>query len=213
MAHISLNGNTREVTGNQVRKLRKQGIIPAVIYGKNFQSINVQVDYKTFFRVYKNAGKTTVVDFTIEETKKTIPCLIQDIDFEPVYEKFRHIDFLAVDLKITVKATVPINFVGQSKAIKELGAILITVINEIEVEALPDSIPHTIEVDISKLETLDDTIRVSDIQATNYVILDDPENAIATLSVEDNTVEDIQTEVVQTEVMTGEAKAENTKSE
>lgn len=158
MAHIELQAQNRTITGNQSRKLRRDGILPAVVFGKSFGSTNVQVVYSDFYKVYKQSGKNHVIDLIIDG-KKT-PVIVHDIDVHPVKGLPRHIDFLAVNLKEKVTASVPVEITGEAIGIKEQGGVLIQNLEEIEVSALPDSIPGSIVVDVTNLKEIGDHISV-----------------------------------------------------
>ena len=110
MRHFQLSANTRSVLGNSVRKLRKQGLLPAVLYGQNFNSLPIQIDKKTFLKLYKQVGKTNVIDLSVDS--QTLPVIVQDLDIDPVFGDVRHADFLVVNLKQKVKVTVPIQYIG-----------------------------------------------------------------------------------------------------
>lgn len=179
MTTLTLTVQERTLTGNQARKIRRAGNIPGVIYGNNVKDLVFEVDYNTFVRLYKAAGNTHVVDVTLG--KDTYHCLVQDIDVDPVSDRARHIDFLAVDLKKKVVVEVPLEFVGESEAVVQ-GAILVESMHEVEVEALPNEVPEMIEVDIAKLVSLHDNIHVSDLPVTSkFVILTDPNLVVASV--------------------------------
>ncbi len=179
MSDFSLQATVRSVVGNQVRKLRRDGKLPGVIYGQKKDSTNLEVDTLEFNRIYKKAGKTHVV--TLKLDKEEIPCLIHDVDEDPVKSFLRHFDLLAVDLKTKIKTQIPVHVVGQSPAAKESGAIVSIILQEIEIEAFPDKIPESIEVDISNLTSLDQVIHVSDLKSKDYDILTDEHETLITL--------------------------------
>jgi len=183
MIHNNLIFEERALIGNQVRKLKKLGIIPAVIYGKGRkESLHIQLNLNNFLKVFKVAGKTTVLDLTTEGDSNKIPCLVHALDVDPVKNTLRHIDFLEVDLKKKITSFVPILFEGTSPAIKEFGAVLSKNVSEIEIECLPDKIPQNIIVDLSKMLTLDDVIRVEDLaKNADYEIISENDEVIASL--------------------------------
>jgi large subunit ribosomal protein L25 len=183
MAHVKLKAQERSIHGNQVRKLRREGILPGVIYSKKTQSSTLQVSFAEFYRVFKEAGKTHVVDLTIGEGK-TLPCIIHDMDIDPVSGLPRHVDFLQVNLKEKVVAAVPVEYVGEAPGVKEFGAVLNTAVQELDVEALPDKLPSAITVDVSALATMTDVIRVVDLltSAADYSIVAEPELVLASLT-------------------------------
>lgn len=178
--NFTLAASSRTVLGKGVRKLRRQKILPAVIYSSKVPSLPIQLKLSEFLSVFKQARETNVIQINLED--RSYNCLIHDVDLHPYKNEIRHVDFLAVDLKEKITTNVPLKFVGQSEAAKNSGAVLITNLDEIKVECLPDKIPDFIEVDLSLLKTLDDVIYVSDLpQTTDYVILEDPHQAVAVL--------------------------------
>jgi large subunit ribosomal protein L25 len=168
-----------------------------LFYSHTVDSIAVEIPYGEFYKNFKVAGKTHVIDLKIG-SKNTIPCIVHDLDIHPVTGNVRHVDFLAVNLKEKVVASVPLNYVGESNAVKQLGGVLNTTLNEISVSALPDNIPDEVVVDISKIETFSDVIKISDLLIDkNYSILGDSE--IVLVSVTQATQEqtdDIESSVV-----------------
>jgi large subunit ribosomal protein L25 len=181
MAHISLQVKNRSVIGNQVRKLRRDGILPCVIYSNKLSSINVEVPVGVFARVFKISGKNHVIDVDVEG--KVYPCIVHDTDIHPVTGNIRHVDFLFVNLKEKVVASVPVVYTGESKAVKELGGVLNTTVDELEVSALPDSIPAEITVDISAIESFGDVIKVSDlVKSTSYDIQEEPDFVVVSVN-------------------------------
>jgi large subunit ribosomal protein L25 len=180
-----------------VRILRREGNLPAVIYSKSVSPISLEISQREFYKTYKLTGKTNVIDLKIGE-KQTLPCIVHALDVHPVRGEIRHVDFLAVNLKEKVTASVPVLFSGESKAVKELGGILSTSINQLEVEALPDEIPSEIVVDISTLEAFDDVIRVENLPtSTSYKVQNDSDLVIA--SITSQTVESAEISTSATE--------------
>ncbi len=176
MAHVNLLVKNRTIIGNKVKSIRRDNIIPAVIYGLNAEPRNLSIEKGLFRKVFKEAGKTNVIDLTLDDDKTKLACIIQDLDIHPVTGDIRHVDFLAVNLKQKVHASVPVVYIGESKAIKELGGVLNTTVSELEVHALPDEIPSEIEIDISKIENFNDIIKVQDLGINaKYEIDADPE--------------------------------------
>ena len=139
---LKLTGQKRSVTGRKVKQLRKQGILPANIYGKKITSKSVQVPVKAFKDVFSKAGETSLVDLEVDG--KSVPVLIHNIQYDPITSFPLHADFFQVDLKEKVTAKVPIVFVGESPAVKDKVGVLLTLITEVEVEALPADLPDKI---------------------------------------------------------------------
>jgi large subunit ribosomal protein L25 len=182
MAHAKIQVKSRSEIGHTARKLRRQGIIPAVIYGKNTKPVAIKLGFGEFIRAFKEAGRTHVIDVVVDDSKKALPCIIHDMDIDPVSSRPRHVDFLSVNLKEKVVATVPLNFTNESSAAKQYGAVLSTLMDDIEVSALPDNIPDHIDVDLSVITELSDVIRVGDLpKSDTFEILTDPEAVLVTL--------------------------------
>lgn len=154
--------NKRVLFGRKVKKLRREGILPANIYGKGFESVSIQVSYKDFEKVFKEVGETQLLYVNLE--KEEIPVLVHNVQKDPLTGEFVHVDFLKVNLKEKVLATVPVIGVGESPAEKQGLGTVVFYINELEVEALPTDIPEKIEVDVSALSEVDQAILVSDLR-------------------------------------------------
>ena len=197
MRHFQLSANTRTVLGNSVRKLRKQGLLPAVLYGQNFNSLPIQIDKKIFLKLYKQVGKTNVIDLSVGS--QTLPVIVQDLDIDPVFGDVRHIDFLVVNLKQKVKVTVPIQYIGTPIGVKQLGAVLTVNLDELEIEVLPEKIPDFITVDVTNLTNIHDSISVADLLqvAQDYEILNDPETILVSLTEGASGVEEVNVEVTE----------------
>jgi len=197
MRHFQLSANTRTVLGNSVRKLRKQGLLPAVLYGQNFNSLPIQIDKKIFLKLYKQVGKTNVIDLSVGS--QTLPVIVQDLDIDPVFGDVRHVDFLVVNLKQKVKVTVPIQYIGTPIGVKQLGAVLAVNLDELEIEVLPEKIPDFITVDVTNLTNIHDSISVADLLqvAQDYEILNDPETILVSLTEGASGVEEANVEVTE----------------
>lgn len=177
MEKITLQAQSRAITGRQVKTLRNEGLVPGVIYGHGFNPLTLQVNSKDFEKAYKQAGQSTIVYLDLEG--QNYPTIIQDVALDPVSDKFLHADFYKVRLDEKITAHIPVVFVGESPAVKDLQGILVKNINELEVEALPTDLPHEISVDISVLRNFHDSITVGDLKLGNKVELKaKPEDAI-----------------------------------
>lgn len=154
----------RKVTGRKVKLLRREGILPANIYGKKVKSQAVQLDLKSFLPVYQEVGETGVVSLQLKGETKIRPVLIHNIQIDPVTDRPLHADFYQVSLKEKVTTEIPIELVGESPAVKEKVGILIQPLSEVEVEALPTELPDKFEIDIGKLKEIDDAFAVSDLK-------------------------------------------------
>ncbi len=212
---ITISAQKREVFGRKNKKLRKEGKIPAILYGEGIkENIPLKVDEKEFERAFKEVGESTLLTLKVED--KEYKVLIHDFQKDPLTDKIIHIDFFKPSLKEKIETTIPIIFKGEAPAVKNLGGILIKEISEIEVEALPQDLPHEIEVDISKLKTFDDAILVKDLKVPKGVkVLRKPEEVIAVVTPpEEEKEEEVKEEVVAAEeVGEKEEKREEEKEE
>ncbi len=178
MKKIELKVTPRKVVGKKVKKLRREGVLPSNIYGKDIKSESVQVGFKDFEKAYKEAGETGLIDLTLDG--KVRPVLIHNIQFDPVTHEPLHADFYQVNLKEKVKTMVPVSFVGEPAAVTNKVGILLEQISEIEVEALPTDLPENIEVNVEGLANVDDQITVNDIKVpAGVTILTDAGQVVA----------------------------------
>lgn len=135
--------------------------MPVVLYGKKENNEIFFVDLKEFRRVWKKAGESTVID--LKSGDKIFNVIIQSVAIDPIKNEPIHADFLAVEMDKLITASIPLIFEGIAPAIKELGGVLVKVMHELEIEALPNDLPHELKIDISKLASFEDKILVSDI--------------------------------------------------
>ncbi len=198
MTHAKLNVNVRTLIGNDARKLRRSGLIPAVIYGKTLdENINIEIPYNQFVKLYSQVGRTSVVEIIAGDEKKAIPTLVQSVSLNPVTDLVAHVDFLAVNLKQKTIAHVPLEFINESPMVKSDGAVVSFTINEIEVEAFPDKLPDKIQVNLEALDNMDAVIHISDLAtSTDFEIINDAEEVVASLTVAKEEVEEEVAEVV-----------------
>jgi len=163
MDRLKLTAKKREILGRKVKKLRKEGILPANIYGKNIKSLGIEIALKDFTKVYQEVGETGLVDLSVEKETNIRPVLIHNVQRDPVEGTFLHVDFHQVSLTEKVKATISVELIGESPAETQKLGILVQIISEIEVEALPADLPEHFQVDVSKLANVGDQIKVIDL--------------------------------------------------
>jgi len=167
----------RAVTGKKVARLRRAGVLPGVVYGGHKDSTPVETDLKEFERGYRRWGTTTLLTLTGLDAEQ--PALIHEVSRSTLTGKLLHVDFQRVSLTEKVHAAVPIHFAGESPAVKG-GGVLVHAISEVQVEAFPQDIPHNIEVDLTTLLEIDDSIYIRDLRydSTKFKILDDEDELI-----------------------------------
>lgn len=158
---LSLEAVKREVFGKKLKKMRRDGKIPANIYGPDFKSLSITLEGKDFNKVYRVAEETGIIYLNVD--KQEIPALIKDVQIHPVLHLLLHVDFRKVNLTQKIETQVPIKVIGESPAVKEKGGVLLTQTDEITVEALPQDIPHEVQVDVSKLSEIGNEIKISDL--------------------------------------------------
>jgi large subunit ribosomal protein L25 len=175
---IKIKADKREIAGRKVDKLRKQGILPGVLYGPEIKNINIEVGLKDFEKVYKEAGESSLI--SLDMGKDSYSVLIHEVKLDPLKGMPIHVDFYQPILTEEVEAWVPLVFEGEALAVKDLGGTLIKEVQEIEVRALPEKLPHEIKVDVSSLKTFEDEILVKDLKLPDGVSIDkEPEDIIA----------------------------------
>lgn len=166
---LKLAAEKRKVTGRKVKLLRKEGILPANVYGKDVKSVAVQLEMKSFLPIYQRVGETGIVELKVGGEPKVRPVLIHNVQVDSISGQPLHTDFYQVDLKKKVTTEVPIELIGESPAAKEKIGILIQPLTEVEVEALPTELPDKLEVDISGLKEVDNTVTVADLKIPEEV--------------------------------------------
>ncbi|MAG44807.1 50S ribosomal protein L25 [bacterium] len=179
---LKLKAKIRKITGKAVKQIRKEELIPAIFYGFKVKNQNLELKYREFINIYKQAGESTLIELIIDG-KKPEPVLVHAVQTHPVSDKILHIDFLKVNLKKLIKTNVSLEFIGEALAVKDLGGILVRSITELEVQALPLDLPSQVRVDISSLKTFDDSIKISDLKVSKKIeILTDKDIVVATVS-------------------------------
>lgn len=148
---------------------RAAGKLAAVFYGPKAPTTPIAINEGDFARVFKQAGESSIV--TLTGLGEDHDALIHDIDRDPVTGKIRHADFYVIEKGKKVTVAVPLEFIGVSPAVKDLAGNLIKVLHEIEIEAMPKDLPHSLEIDISSLATFDDQIHARDIKLPSGVTL------------------------------------------
>lgn len=177
---IKLKAKLRDVIGKKVKKLRNEDVIPAVVYGHEIKPRNLSVNYLEFSKVFEQAGESSLIELEIGDKKANV--LVNEIQTEPLSGKFSHVDFFQVNMKEEVETEIPLEFVGESPAVKELGGILVKSLDEIKVKCLPADLPDNFEINIAKLATFDDVIAVKNLEVSDKIeIMDDPETIIASV--------------------------------
>jgi large subunit ribosomal protein L25 len=178
MDQVVLKAEKRDVVGKQVKALRRAGKLPAVIYGRHTEPINVLLDAHGASLVLGRLTSSSLV--TIDLDGKEYPSLVREKQRDYIKNRLLHVDFLTVSLTETLHASVAVNLVGVSAAVKDFNAVLVVNLQSLEVECLPADLPERIDVDISVLARPGEGIRVRDIKVSDKVrLLDDPDTMVA----------------------------------
>jgi len=219
---ISLKAKLRSNKGKKNNKTREAGMIPAVVYGHKIKNVILDVDYKEFQKVYRQAGVNSLIEIDTEgdkdpasvkatagEGKRIV--LVHALQKDPVSDKFIHIDFFETSAKEEVEVKIPLVFEGTSLAVKDLGGTLVKNISELQVKALPQNLPHEIRVSIDKLNTFEDRILVKDLNLPKDVkVSAKPDEIVVSVAqpskVEEELAEEIKEEVENVEKVVKEKK-------
>ena len=158
-----------------------QKLVSAVLYGKDIkQNLHFVVDYQTFRRAFNKAGSNTIIELVVEGEKEKHNVLVHDVDYNPVTDEYRHIDFISVVMGQEIHTHIPLEFVGSAPAVRELAGMFNAQINEVEVKCLPKNLVHSIEVDLEVLVDFNTAIRVKDlIVPEGMTIMNDLEDVVA----------------------------------
>ncbi len=205
----------RKIFGKQVKKIRNAGSIPAVVFGKRVDSIPISINGTNFTKAFAKTGESTLIDLSIEGENTPRKALISEVQYSPIKGNIIHVNFHQVNLKEKITTKVPVEIVGESPAVKNNKGILITLIDEVEVECLPADIPPRFEVDVSNLNEVDDFISVKDLKyAGDKVSIDlDPEELIIKVDYAEQLKEEEEAVSVENIEVTGEKPKEESAEE
>jgi large subunit ribosomal protein L25 len=176
--NIAVPAQVRETRGkNEARRLRKQGLAPAIVYGSGENAVALAVDPKQIVKIlHSSGGHNTIFDLDLQDGKKT-PVMIVDWQFEPTKETLLHVDLKRIDLTKRVRVFVPIQAQGEPKGVKQQGGLLEVVRREIEIECLPDDIPEHFIIDVGEL-LIGQSVRAADAPLTGSMRLLGPADTL-----------------------------------
>ncbi len=179
---VNLTAEVREKLGRKARQVRNDNKIPAVLYGRGFENLNLSFGRQEFEKIYKEAGSSTIVTLKIDG-QEPVKTLILEPQYDPITDQILHVDLYKVNMKEEIHTEIPLTFVGESPAVRDLEGNLITSKDAIEVKCLPDKLVSEIEVDISVLKTFEDSIKVSDLTIPEGIeVITDADETIAMVS-------------------------------
>jgi large subunit ribosomal protein L25 len=159
---IVLNVQTRKEKNGKGNQLRSEGFLPAVVYGPDTESLRIKVPYNEFESAFRQAGESTLIKLNIDGEKGEM-ALIKDYQTDAVKSHFIHVDFYKVRMGEEMTTEVPLNFINDSRIVKEEGGLLVKNIESVEITCLPKDLPNHIDVDLSQIETFDDQINLKDL--------------------------------------------------
>ncbi|MFA4833534.1 MAG: 50S ribosomal protein L25 [Patescibacteria group bacterium] len=200
---IKLEATAR--TKKKGEKIRKDGFIPAVLYGPSTESRNLKIKKIDFEKNFALAGESSLIDLTISE-EKPVKVLIKEVQKEPLKDAIIHVDLYQVDMNKEITTEIPLHFIGESEAVKELGAVLVKTIDSVGVECLPGDLVSHIDVDLSTLKNFHDAIKTDDLKLPAGMKLVNETNDIVVNVIEPKVeVEEIPAEEVPAEGEEAEA--------
>jgi large subunit ribosomal protein L25 len=181
MKHPQLTVEKRTVLGKNVKKLRREGVLPGNVYGKGLPSIAIQMKTETFQDLYKQVGETGLIDVMVDGNRH--PALVKNLQLKYPLRIPLHVDFYEVNLKEKVKTMVPLSVIGEPKAVTDKLGLLLQQLSEVEVEALPEELPENIEVNVEPLAAIDEQLTVGDLKVSGDVtILTDPAQIVVKIA-------------------------------
>ncbi len=190
---MQLTVEKREVLGKKTKHLRSEGKVPAELYGRGIDNVHLSVSTDDFQVAYKEAGKNAVIELKFDGEKR--PVMVYDVHRHPVTGDIQNIDFYQVKMDEVIQADVALEFIGESPAVKDKEGVLVKAMQALSVEALPANIPQNIEVDVTQLEDIDQSIYVkdlplADLEKKDIKILVELDSVVATVKAQMTEEED-----------------------
>jgi large subunit ribosomal protein L25 len=201
MEELVLSAKRRQVVGKQVRALRREGQLPAVLYGRSFQPISITLDARESNRIIPTITSSHLITISLEGEKHS--ALVREKQYNPILGTLVHVDFYVVSMTEKLRALVTLQVEGDAPAVKEFDGVLVTGVEEVEVECLPAYLPERILVDISGLLKIGDSIHVRDLQVVPEVevLTDLDEMVVLVTAPEAEEVEEVEAAVPEPEVI------------
>lgn len=178
MEKVVIKATKRDVVGKQVKALRREGKLPAVIYGRHTEPVNVNLEFHTASMALAKLTSSSLVTIDVDGTEYF--ALVREKQRDYIKNRLIHVDFMAVSLTEKIRARVNVHFVGVSGAVKDFNAVMVHNLEQLEVECLPTDLPERIDLDISVLAKPGDGIRVREVKVPDSIrLLDDPDTMVA----------------------------------
>jgi large subunit ribosomal protein L25 len=197
MEQLELAVQSRSVVGKQVRRLRREGLIPAVIYGHGVESLPIQVHRSDLRGILNQASLSRLVALRVDDEEETHVALVREVQRDVLTDVTLHVDFLEVQMAETLTTTVSLHLVGTAPAVEQQGGMLLQGITEVEIECLPADLIDSIEVDISSLSELEQELTVADlITPASIEVLTPPQEMVVRVMSIPEEEEEIEEEFV-----------------
>ncbi len=181
MDQVVLKAERRSVIGKQVKQLRREGKLPAVLYGKHIDPIPLVLDYRTAEKALRGLSTSTLVILEVEGTRHT--AVVRERQKDYIKNKLLHVDFQALSLTEKMRVEVPIELEGEAPAVKTYGGVLVQALESVEVESLPGDMPERLTLSLEGLKEIGDSILVSDLVLPPHVkVLADPNETIVVVT-------------------------------
>ncbi|HAL61098.1 MAG TPA: 50S ribosomal protein L25 [Chloroflexi bacterium] len=200
MEEIELKAQKREVIGKQVKQLRRQGIVPAILYGHRTEPLPLQIEERSLRRVLERVGSHHLITLRVGDDKEPRMTLAREVQLDPITHALLHVDFYEVVMTEKITTEVPLVFIGQSPVMEQREGVLVRGLDSVEVECLPSNLIESIEVNLEDLVEIDQAILVGDLTVgADMEILTDKEEVVAQI-LPLRAVEEVVEEVVPSEV-------------
>ncbi len=218
MTELRLNAERRTITGKKVKRLRRQGLVPGIVYGGGIEAaMPIQVDRRELIKTLQVAGTTNIVQLNVDGQNGSLATLVREVQRDAISHEIIHVDFQAVRMDEPIRVDVPVHIVGEAPPVKRGEAIVTQLIETIDLEALPSELPHEIVVDVSTLEEIGDLLTVGDLPipsgAKVYTDLDVPVVVLQPLGAEEVEEEEVAAEEAEPEVVAAAEKEEEEEEE
>ncbi len=178
MEALELKAELRQLGKGHAKNLRQQGLVPAVMYGKEKNTELLQIEARSLEKVLSQAGTHQLIAVQVAN-KKPVMTLARDIQKDVIKREYLHVDFYMVQMDQKVEAQIPIHLIGEAPAV-DLGGVLTQGLDQLDVECLPGDLVNFIEVDISGLAAFNDTLTVADmVVPSGITVLSDSESMVA----------------------------------
>ncbi len=203
---IILKSLSRKKEENNSKEIRRAGFVPGVLYGAGIDNVTLKVKAVDLEKVFKEAGESTLVDLQIDD-KPITKIIIKDVQIDSLKDTIKHVDFYQVNMAKTIEVEIPFEFINESGAEKEHGAMIMKNIVSVLVKCLPGDLVENIEVDMSKLQNIGDVIRISDLELPkSFELISDLNEAI--ISATEHKVEEEAPIVAEEPEETGDEKVD-----